>query len=254
MKQIFYSLCLFLLMMQGAFADDPFFYKKDIEIGQYELISKVRLERELFQYTYKLTLKNISNTRLKNVRLSLYRGISGTDAPLSGVTVINGLLMFNQFEKGESRQSSNTFTIQTSRTESIDINNLKVTIKYQTPIIFKDSKGNEIALFIEESIKELITTNNFITIADNKNPTNKDLNNFPVITNNFIEIAINDPSLAQLPYSIDIHYTENPYRVLLLRNNETEWTPFINNKDKKIAELTAKPENGKLLFALIRRN
>ncbi len=252
MKSFISAFLLFLFFINDAYAADGR-CDDDFEIGNYELVNKIRLSRTSFEYTYKMEITNTSPTRLKNIMV--WVGISGTQTDIQFIT---NSVKFDSIEKNETKQSLNSFTLQTNRATPLDLNNdLEVAIGCYAPIVFTDTKGNEILFFMNKLYVDFHNDPNnstFITITDNKNPTNKDLNNFPVITNNFIEIV---PLISNFPdYSIDVNYTESPYRVLLFSNGETEWTTFVNHLDKGYIEFKPNPQatEDKIIFALVRRN
>jgi len=262
MKQIFYSLCLFLLMMQGAFADFI-----DLESINFKLINKTRITQTLFEYTYQVKITNKNTTKLKNLIL-----LFPPDTNINfDVKITDPFIFFGELKKGEIKTSIDTFSFQYARSEPLDVSKLPNIIIYNKGVSFKDAKNNEITLFIDryyESIPDNKGFSDIVTISENKNPTNKNLNTFPSITQNFIEfdfvkdftvnsnyaMSLNAKYSLPLPkkLNIEVKYIENPYRVLVLRDSETEWTTFSNHQDIKIAELNVLPENNQIFFALIR--
>ncbi len=251
MKPLLQVCCLFLFFIKGVYASpSSTFYKEDIKINEYQLVEKKRIDRTTFQYSYKISITNIRQTKLRDIKVAVWAGKSVT-----GVEMIDPLVQFSGLEKGETQQSLDTFTIQTSRTEPLDVKDLSVVMRYKIPVLFQDSKGNQIALFLDKWLEaDGLVLTDFFTITENKNPTNKDLNTFPAITANFIEIKVLDSFFTQTYHPIEVQYIESPHRVLLLRENETEWTPFRNHQDKQWLEFNAIPENNRIVFALIRRN
>ena len=277
MKHIIYALFIFLNMSALSYAEeDPnLFYKHDLSVGEYTLINKDRLGRNSFEYTYKVTITNISNKKLKNVRLIL---LNQEKFYSKGIIVKQPLLNFGILEKGETKQSIDTVIVSTERSAILDITKIPLTIRYNAPISFTDSKGNEISLFLPQipvsgDVDRLPIE--LLAFSENKNPTNKDLNTFPAITNNFIEISIpeefsnllylltffsgikEDPPFQGIeykPFDIEIKYSETPHRLLLLQEGETAWASFNNNAAKHFIQFTTTPENNKIVFALIRRN
>ena len=277
MKHIIYALFILLNISVLSHAAEEDFYKKDLKISEYTLINKDRLGRNSFEYSYKVKLTNISNKKLKNVRLVL---LNKEDLLSNGIRVKQSLLDFGTLEKGETKQSIDTVIISNQRTAILDITKIPLVIRYNAPFTFTDTKGNEIALFLPQLPSgsdsfQLSLSTELLSFSENKNPTNKNLNTFPVITNNFIEISIpeklsndigmvlgyallsGDPTLNATeykPFDIEIKYTENPHRLLLLQEGETAWASFNNVAEKHFIQFNATPENNKIVFALIRRN
>jgi len=267
MKQIFYSLCLFLLMMQGAFASE-LTESPDLEKISYILVKKTRITQNVFEYTYQMEVTNKTTAKLKKLTFLF----PPDQYSQGGIKITDAFVTFDILEKGETKISKDTFSFQYFRLNApLNVETFESMIFYNKGISFKDAKNNEVTLFIDR----LYETDNkkfsdILTISENKNPTNKDLNTFPAITQNFIEFNFSEnfsvnhfnTKLISAAYglqqpkdlNIEIKYVENPYRTLLFRDHRTEWAAFTNHQDTGIAELKTIPENNQIVFALIRSN
>ena len=271
MKQGF-IFCLFWFFISSAYAFLPYppsYYKDDITIGDYELVDKVRLTRKTFKYTYKVKLINISGTKLKAIEANIDALNIGVDA-LQAENFTDARLSFGTLEEGQTKQSIDTFSFKTNRSEPIDITTLIWQITYKEGHRFTDSQNNEITFFLYSNTGELsFTINDAFSFSENQNPANLDLNQFSIISNNFIEISFFEDALAFIgnnnrSFDIEIKYTESPYRLLMLRNGDIEWATFVNNKEQQTisfryivateGDFNREPNaKDKIAFALIRR-
>ena len=271
MKFITRLCCFYLLLFGIAFGEVDLLQVRQhevditgsfsdfIKISQYKLISQKRINENTFEFSYKAKATNISSLKLKQVIGVLSNGVHsiGTGNIKGTVNIIEGLFSFGTIDVGETKESLNTLILQSDRSAPIDLENLIWEGDFLKGLVLgQDTKGNQITLFLMSFLFE--HPENF-TLTENNNPTNHDVSNFSSITNQFLGIhfsientGFNTDIFA--PFEIEIKYIENPFRLLLLHRGWIEWAQFINNKQEKIVEFRATPQNNQIIFELIRKN
>jgi len=264
MKFIIRLCCFYLLLFGVAFGEEAF--SDSIKISEYKLVSEKRIDSTTFEFAYTVKATNISTFRLKKVTSVIgiikdgFTSI-GTGNSKVSIKVVSGSLNFGTLGVGETKESLNTFIIQYDRSIPVNLEDLLWSGEFQKGFILgQDTKGNEITLFLSSPFDSNESVANVVNLIQGNNPTADDFSNLPMITNQFLVIKFAFEGIEAgtfdgfPPLTIEVKYTENPHRLLLLRQERVRWYTFINHEDQNLAEFKAKPENDQIVFALIRRN
>jgi len=102
---------LFVLIIASLLPTQAQADASSLTVGNYQLVSSTRINRTVYEYTYKATVTNNGADATK-VTATL-----NIDAP--GVTVLDGNLDFGDVTTGSTVTSTDTFTIQQDRTYSL---------------------------------------------------------------------------------------------------------------------------------------
>jgi len=98
----------------GAYGNTPeATCKGGIILEFYNLVSKTRVGRTTFDYSYTMTLHNNSNMDVSNIQVELL------GAP-DNISIIDSSASFSYIEAGESATSSDTFTLRINTLTPID--------------------------------------------------------------------------------------------------------------------------------------
>ncbi len=130
----------------------------ELTIGNYQLVSTKRINRTVFEYTYKATVTNSSQDILK-ISASLTDG-------LPGITVPDRKVEFGVVPVDSSAASIDTFTIRHDRLFKLDVNSLIWNIEATKLTTYHNDQYNFTVLFpsnldtLETSIKQPNVLNN----------------------------------------------------------------------------------------------
>lgn len=106
--------------------------KYGLVLQSYNLVSRTRVGRTVFDYVYKMTLNNNSNATVSSVHVELL------DAP-ANVSIIDNSVNFNYIGAGQSAISDDTFTIRVDRSVPVD----KAIISWRAAINWVDGDSTE---------------------------------------------------------------------------------------------------------------
>ncbi len=118
-KKYFNKILLFslLLIIFLAATECLVFAQSDLTIGSYELVSKTRVSRTAYDYTYRVKVSNQSNKDLINVTASI-------TSLVPSVSVIDGNLTFGNIIASTTAQSTDTFKIRINLTTPFEGSNI----------------------------------------------------------------------------------------------------------------------------------
>ena len=137
--RIFSVLCISVLLLSCGIAT-----AQDLTIGDYTLISKQRVSRTEYEYTYKANITNIG-TDVQNVTATL-----NSNSPHT--TVVDGILNFSDVVSGSTVTGTDTFTICQNRRYPFDWSNLAWDIYYGAAVKEIDYDGGVVEVTDPESI------------------------------------------------------------------------------------------------------
>jgi len=141
-----------------------------LTVTNYSLVSKVRVGRTAYDYTFNAIITNNGTADVKNVTATLTTLVSTT-------TVIDGSLSFGDVPAGASVPSSDTFTVRINRVYPFNESDLSWNIQFSAlptdPVIF--AIGNDIA----ELSQSVSPTGGSLTITDPSSPIYGVVVNFP---------------------------------------------------------------------------
>ncbi len=288
MKRIIIGFLIYWSLLATSFAEPNFVQGAEniLEVVGYELINEQRIDLKVFEYTYKITLKNVSGESLKNVAASFFpmkkdefgqeyfdgfSGMSdGAGFPFGEVLItVGNPLHFNDLAAGETKQSNDTFSFRYDRTKGIlDLNQMAVLAHWTKELAFTDVKNNQIQFFTNNGkairghsnglIGRFSFENKFIIslsdvdIIKHQNSSNiSNVDDFPFITDQYIEITFPTGSSGR-KVQFKIKYTQDPYRLFLVNEGKAKWATFTKDTTANIATFsTFIDNNNKIIFALV---
>jgi len=266
MKSIIFKLGLCFLFIsgysQGLTLND--LYAGDVKIIDYNLISEKRISNTVFEYTYKVSIKNTSGVRLEGVT-ALFTNFEAKspEQEIDFNFSIEGIQDFDKtfltlggLDINETKESLDAITIRYDRsTAPLNISDIFIFISYSKEILIDDTKNNHFSLFVSPNFKVNSHPNvSDLLITPHQNPTNiNTIENLPFITDQFIELQLpENKDFEETEIYIEVKYASEPYRLLLLSDNKVKWTAFEKDTTQGMAKFTLPiDENRKVTFALI---